>query len=434
MHFPTPTSRFASVNGARLHYLDFGGDGPPVVLHHATGFHAWMWTPIARALTERYRVVAVDARGHGDSEKPPSGYSWEAFIADLVAFVESLGLGRVFGVGHSLGGTTTAGAAAERPDLFTMVAALDPILIPREFRNVTTGDNPMALAALRRRERWASADDAFRSYRGRGPFAKWSDEMLRLYVDHGFVADDGAVRLKCPAAVESQVFGMAPHFDSWSVFDRLAVPTLLLRGSLSDAFSAKDAAEALRRLHDGELHTLVDSSHMFPMEKPDEVVEALFAFADSRLPVATRGLAHLALNVVKLEDTVAFYRDVFGMRVVWQPDADNVYLSSGRDNLALHRAREARAKSGSALDHLGFFVENRARVHAVAHALERRGIAIVRPPRDHRDGSTSLYLEDPDGNLVQVLYEPHAVDRRSAAITADVATEGRALRRGGGVR
>ena len=204
---------------------------------------------------------------------------------------------------------------------------------------------------------------------------------------------------------------MAPRFDSWSIFDRLAVPTLLMRGSESDAFSAKDATKALARLRDGEIHTVDGGTHMFPMERPDEVVDRILAFVDSRLPIATRGLAHLALNVVKLEETIRFYRDVFAMRIVWQPDADNVYLSSGRDNLALHRAAEPRATTGSPLDHLGFFVESAARVHAVAHALERGGRKIVRPPRDHRDGSTSLYLEDPDGNVIQVLYEPHAVRR-----------------------
>ena len=403
----TPTSGFVTVNGARLHYLDFGGDGPPAVLHHATGFHAWMWEPIAARLVERYHVVAVDARGHGDSEKPERGYTWESFIADLAGFVEALGLGGAIGIGHSLGGTATLGAAAERHDLYSLIVALDPILIPREFRNVAEGDNPMSELAARRRSHFPSVDDAVNRYRGRGPFAKWADEPIRRYVEHGFTTESDGIRLKCPPAVESQIFGTAPRFDSWSIFDRLTVPTLLMRGSESDAFSAKDAEKALRRLRDGELHTLDGGTHMFPMERPDEVVDRSLAVADSRGPVVTRGLAHLALNVTRLEETVRFYRDVFGMRIVWQPDADNVYLSSGRDNLALHRATAPRATSGSPLDHLGFVVESAERVHAVAAALEKRGLPLLRPARDHRDGSTSLYLQDPDGNVVQVLYEPN---------------------------
>ncbi len=69
----TPVRRSAAVNGIRLAYLDFGGGGPPAVLHHPTGFLSWVWAPIAERLAQRYRVFALDARGHGDSDKPESG-------------------------------------------------------------------------------------------------------------------------------------------------------------------------------------------------------------------------------------------------------------------------------------------------------------------------------------------------------------------------
>ena len=276
----TPASGFLSVNQVRLHYLDYGGNGPPAVLHHATGFHAWVWTPIAEALSTRYRVFALDARGHGDSEKPPDGYRWRTLIADLVAVVEALGLGRALGVGHSLGATTTAGAAADRPDLFRAVALCDPILFPREFRNPPIADNPMANAALKRREVWSSHEEVFVSYRGRGPFVKWRDDVLRLYVDRGFAADDGGVRLKCQPTIEAQVFRMAPEpgFDGWGALERLTVPALLLRGAGSDAFSVSDAEAALARLGRGELCTLPDTTHMFPMEAPEAVAAAILEF------------------------------------------------------------------------------------------------------------------------------------------------------------
>jgi len=411
MTLATPASRFVTVNGVRLHYLDFGGDGPPAVLHHATGFHAWVWTPIAEALTGRYHVLALDARGHGDSDKPPHGYDWQRFIDDLAGFIDGLRLGRVLGVGHSLGATTIAGAAAARPELFTAVALLDPIVYPRELRRVTIEDNPMAAAARRRREVWESYEQVFQSYRGRGAFAQWRDDVLRLYVHQGFFAVDGAVRLKCPPAVEAQVFSVDLRFDSWQVMSQVGVPALLVRGANSDALSAADAEEVGRRLAHGVLRTLPGVTHTFPMEAPDEVARAILEFTDTILPLPTRGLAHLALNVERLEESVRFYRDVLGMWIVWQPDADNVYLSCGSDNLALHRAREPRATQGSPLDHLGFLVESPERVFAAAQALERRGIAVLRPPKRHRDGSCSLYLQDPDGNAVQILYEPNASRR-----------------------
>jgi len=117
-----------------------------------------------------------------------------------------------------------------------------------------------------------------------------------------------------------------------------------------------------------------------------------------------RGLRHLALKVRDVRLATRFYCDTFGMRVVWEPDPDNVYLSSGSDNLALHR--DAAAGPGGSLDHLGFLMGSAGDVFAAAEALRARGVPLAHEPRTHRDGSVSCYLRDPDGNLVQILWLP----------------------------
>jgi catechol 2,3-dioxygenase-like lactoylglutathione lyase family enzyme len=117
-----------------------------------------------------------------------------------------------------------------------------------------------------------------------------------------------------------------------------------------------------------------------------------------------RGLRHLALRVRDVAAARDFYRTMFGMEVVWEPDAQNVYLSSGTDNLALHA--DAGATPGGALDHLGFLVATPEDVHAAAAALRARGVPIAHEPKVHRDGSVSCYCRDPDGNLVQILFLP----------------------------
>jgi catechol 2,3-dioxygenase-like lactoylglutathione lyase family enzyme len=124
-----------------------------------------------------------------------------------------------------------------------------------------------------------------------------------------------------------------------------------------------------------------------------------------------RGLRHLALKVTDLARSRKFYEELFGMKTVWEPDPENVYLSSGPDNLALHQIPAAdvpryKTAKDQLLDHLGFIMDSTASVDRVLKQAERFGATIVKPARQHRDGSYSFYMADPDGNVVQVLHEP----------------------------
>jgi len=132
-----PREGTVTVNGLRLHYLDWGGEGPAIVLHHATSLHAWVWHPIAQRLVARGRVLAYDARGHGDSDKPASDYGWDRFARDLVGFIEALQLGPATLVGHSSGGTAALACAAWRPELVTRIVALEPVLVPPQVEGAS---------------------------------------------------------------------------------------------------------------------------------------------------------------------------------------------------------------------------------------------------------------------------------------------------------
>jgi catechol 2,3-dioxygenase-like lactoylglutathione lyase family enzyme len=125
-----------------------------------------------------------------------------------------------------------------------------------------------------------------------------------------------------------------------------------------------------------------------------------------------KGLWHVALKVADLTRSRAFYEALFGMRVVWRPDPENVYLSSGQDNLALHQIpvselAEYKQGTGQYLDHVGFIVDSSDTVDQLFREAEQAQATIVKRPKRHRDGSYSFYVADPDGNTVQVLYEPH---------------------------
>jgi catechol 2,3-dioxygenase-like lactoylglutathione lyase family enzyme len=122
--------------------------------------------------------------------------------------------------------------------------------------------------------------------------------------------------------------------------------------------------------------------------------------------ISNRGMRHLALRVNDVARTTEFYARVFGMRLAWQPDSDNAYLSSGCDNLALHRGAPGNSGAG-ALDHLGFVVATVADLEAGWQWALAERLDIVHPLRHHRDGSVSFYIRDPDGNVIQLLFEPN---------------------------
>ncbi len=129
-------------------------------------------------------------------------------------------------------------------------------------------------------------------------------------------------------------------------------------------------------------------------------------------PKPTSGLRHIALNVKNLEACVHFYTNLLGMRIEWQPDDNNVYLTSGNDNLALHRASDNfQPIAAQHLDHIGFIINEIDQVDVWHAFLKQQNVVIKAEPRTHRDGARSFYCADPDGNMVQLIYHPPLVQK-----------------------
>jgi catechol 2,3-dioxygenase-like lactoylglutathione lyase family enzyme len=121
-----------------------------------------------------------------------------------------------------------------------------------------------------------------------------------------------------------------------------------------------------------------------------------------------KGMRHIALKVRDIAKAKSFYQTILGMNVVWEPDPENVYLSSGNDNIALHQVTPVFASTAAEqhLDHFGFIVESIERVQELEEQFRCAGVTIVHPFKIHRDGSASFYCADPDGIVIQMLYEP----------------------------
>ena len=117
-------SRFAKVNGVRLHYV-IGGSGPPLVLVPGHPETWWAYRKIMPALARHYRVVVVDIRGMGSSDAPASGYDKKTMAEDIYQLVRSLGFERVNMAGHDIGAMTAFSFAANHPEATMKLALLD---------------------------------------------------------------------------------------------------------------------------------------------------------------------------------------------------------------------------------------------------------------------------------------------------------------------
>jgi catechol 2,3-dioxygenase-like lactoylglutathione lyase family enzyme len=128
-------------------------------------------------------------------------------------------------------------------------------------------------------------------------------------------------------------------------------------------------------------------------------------------PAATAGMRHIALFVNDLEAAEHFYADLLGMQVEWRPDADNVYLTSGNDNLALHRSGHDMGSAAQTLDHIGFILKTPEDVDAWYEFLLAQGIEMKSSPRTHRDGARSFYCVGPQNVVVQMIFHPPIANR-----------------------
>lgn len=272
-------ARIASTDGVELELHDLGGDGPPLLIAHATGMCAGAYRPMVPLLDARHHVWALDFRAHGDSTVPTSGdLAWTGMADDVLAVVDAIGGGPIDAFGHSMGGASLLAAELRRPGMLRRAFLFEPIVLPDAWGNESPGTNPMAAAARRRRPTFASRDEAMGRYARRLPLNTWRADALAAYIDHGFAErPDGSVTLKCTPEHEAQTFEGAakPTVDGVRAVQARVAIACGGRDHAGPAFFAPMVAGALPN---GELVRYPELSHFGPFEDPHLLAVELDAF------------------------------------------------------------------------------------------------------------------------------------------------------------
>ncbi len=275
-----------------------GGDGPPLMLAHATGFHGRCWAPVAEQLTDRFSVWALDQAGHGSSDRPADGrFEWELLASDLLEVIDFLGGDGWRIGGHSLGGGVALLAEAARPGTFDSICCYEPVVVPPWARDpegtppaaaeATQTQGPgqtrtsvsLATLARKRRATFDSRSAALANYRSKPPFAEFSPSCLELYVEYGFVDNaDGSVSLACQPDDEAAVFDMAPASPTWNLLGSIQAPVTVFAGKRGDDPVGSWAETIASRIPKGRFRSFESLDHFGPMTAPGEVGRA---FAES---------------------------------------------------------------------------------------------------------------------------------------------------------
>ena len=278
-----PGTPIASTDGVTVSLHELGGDGPLLLLAHATGFHGRVWGPCASHLRDR-RCVAPDLRGHGDSVIPEGlTFAWSGFAQDILAVVDHLGGGPLIAAGHSKGGASLLLAEQHRPGTFERLYLFEPIVFPPVVAAMQRGEggeptNPLAAGARRRRPTFDSFDAAYENFAAKAPFDALDPAALRAYVDGGFrTQDDGTVTLTCRPENEAQVYEMGSQHDAYEHLAQVRCPVTIGFGVETPFSPATFARPIAERLPDATLDPHPELGHFGPLEDPASIAASIRA-------------------------------------------------------------------------------------------------------------------------------------------------------------
>ncbi|OUS30305.1 hypothetical protein A9Q99_07495 [Gammaproteobacteria bacterium 45_16_T64] len=281
MNNRTPISHSFLINNKNMNVYEWPGEGDPILLLHATGFHARCWDQVIHQLPNA-PIYAVDALCHGQSDSIDPPYSWLDFSSHLEALLNTLGINNITGVGHSFGGHLLTLACANIPERFKRALLLDPVIgnpdYIKHWQKGAQTNNPVA----KRRNQWSSVEELHKQLGGKVPYSTWAPEVFNDYCQFGLSLSDShdGYQLACPPACEAAIYGTIGAETIYSKLSRIQVPTTIIRAkertaddAMFDFRPSPTWTELAKQFPNAKDIYCADRTHFFPMEDPAFVAQ-----------------------------------------------------------------------------------------------------------------------------------------------------------------
>jgi pimeloyl-ACP methyl ester carboxylesterase len=281
-------------------FIDFGGSGKPLHFLHANGYPPACYKPLLELFTAHYHAFGMSLRPLWNGSNPADINDWNPLSEDLLMFLDEQKVNRLIAIGHSIGAIVTLRAALMEPNRFKALVLIEPVLFPLYFmlewnlaRAFGLGHqlHPKIDGALKRRREFDGLDQVFSGYRRRAIFRFFSDENLRTFIlgmtkpktiNDGKTSSKEGYELAYSPEWEARIYytGIWHDWDLWQSIPRLNIPTLILRGRETDTFWESTARSVRKRNPKINIVTLERSTHLLPLEKPQEVFNVTQSFLE----------------------------------------------------------------------------------------------------------------------------------------------------------
>ena len=270
-----PQSHFVVRDAVKLHHLDWGNQGRhPIVLVHGSRLHAHVWNHFSRRFRDRYHIIALDQRGHGESGwGAPDGYQMENFYEDLRAVVDARGLSRFTLIGHSLGGRVSMLYASRHPQMLERLVLVD----------ITPGRPPVAPGTVDPDDtrtapgQFDTREAAFAHLKRLMPRAPAT--LVEESVEHGLrLTNEGRYTWKYDPAFLKGARSRSASVDLWSAVKTIPMPTLLQYGSLSNVVSSELAARMADTMPRCTVERIESAGHGLFTDQPEAFAESVERF------------------------------------------------------------------------------------------------------------------------------------------------------------
>lgn len=276
-----PEIMFQDIGDADVQYLTYHGNGPTIILLHATGFSPWLWHPVSRELAAHAHIIAPYFCDHRETDPQAGGLSWMLLAEDLCRLCSKLKIHDPFIVGHSMGATVATIANAMHGDIARKMILIEPIFLPREFYDIqiSVEQHPLASKSIKRRNYWENRTEVLNDLKSKPFFQSWDDEILNIYLDHGMAETEaGGLELACAPQREASLFMGGMHYDPWPMLEKVSCPVRILEGELSENRSYIDLKKAAETFPSGSFQRIPGAGHLIPMERPNEILRIIKTF------------------------------------------------------------------------------------------------------------------------------------------------------------